>query len=148
MAGQFTKMRFTTEKKPSAKFKGRKLLKQIEGLFRAGIQFQNLGAVKEAVEAGERPEVGKLPWGEWVNYPYVIEHKGQRYTRLYPPHARDENGKLVASWKAGQLKVTYMIDGQTVSKEDFEALLNPSDRSKGDIPDCFTVKSDNLVILS
>lgn len=148
MSGQFKKVRFTTEKKPSAKFKGKQLSKITEGVFRTGIQFRNLGAVKEAIEAGERGEVQPLPWGKWVEYPNKIEHKGVTYIRLYPPHARDENGKLVPTWKNSQIKVKYLVDGQEVSKEDFESFLNPSDRSKGETPDCFTIREENVEILS
>lgn len=99
MSGQFRKVRFTTEKKPSAKFKGKHLSKITEGVFRTGIKYENLGAVKEAIESGERGEVQPLPWGKWVEYPNKIEHKGVTYVRLYPPHARDEEGKLVPTWK-------------------------------------------------
>lgn len=148
MAGQFTKARIKTEKKPSAKFKGKKLEKQIEGLFRTGIKYENLGAVKEAIEAGERQEVGKLAWGVWENYPYTILHGNQRYIRLYPPHSRDDDGNLVPKWKPGQLNVKYLVDGKETTKEDFESYLNPSDRSNGSVPDCFTVKESNLEFLS
>ena len=147
MSGQFKKVRFTTEKKPSAKFKGKQLSKITEGVFRTGIKYENLGAVKEAIVAGERGEVQSLPWGKWVEYPYLIQHGNQEYTRLYPPTQRNDEGKLVPHWSDSQLKVTYLVDGKITNKEDFESFLRPSDRSTSDFQNCLTIKSENVEFL-
>ena len=146
--GQFCRAVFTSEKKPAAKHKHRKLTKRTSGVFRSGIQYKNLGAVKEAIASGERGEVGKLPWGEWETYPYVIQHKGARYIRLYPPHKRDENDVLVPDWDASHLQVEYYVDGEKVEKEVFNSYLTPSAaRAHANAPHCITVEIDNVEVL-
>jgi hypothetical protein len=146
--GQFCRVTFTSEKRPAAKHKGRKLVKRTNGLFRSGIQFKNLGAVKEGIAAGERGEVQPLPWGQWVEYPYIIEHKGTFYIRLYPPHKRNDDGRLVPCWNESQLSIEYYVDDKAVNKEEFNSFLTPSDAKKGDDrPDCFTVKSESIEAL-
>jgi hypothetical protein len=55
-----------------------------ESLFqcRVGVNYDNINAVKERREDGRLPEVNQgLPWGTWVEFPYVIEHKGEYYVR-------------------------------------------------------------------
>jgi len=132
--GQFIKVSFQTEKKPAAAHKGISLKKITEGVFRAGINFANLMSVKEGIENGERGEVQPLPWGRWTNFPYLIEHKGQTYVRLYPA----VNGKV---------NVQYFVDGVATDKTTFNSYLTPSEANRNDPVECFTVKADNIIYL-
>ena len=50
-------------------------------------------------------ESGKLPWGEWINYPYLIGHKGTNYFRFYV----ETSGS-----PATIIKTEYFIDGEPV----------------------------------
>ena len=108
--GHFVRAGFRTTKKPAAKFKGTILEKETVGLFTAGKNFANLKAVKEAIAAGERGEVQKLPFGEWVTFPFIIKHTKDNvetfYIRLYPdPKSR--------------IAVKYFVNQQQVEKEVF-----------------------------
>ena len=135
--GQFISATFKSEKKPSASFKGVRLEKLIEGTFRAGINFANLGSVKEGIESGERGEVQSLPWGAWLQFPYTISHKEEIYVRLYPT----ENCKL---------KVTYLVDSVEVEKDKFLSYLTPSEQARaneGERPECITIKKSTLLKL-
>jgi hypothetical protein len=135
--GQFISATFKSEKKPSASFKGVRLEKLIEGTFRAGINFANLGSVKEGIANGERGEVQPLPWGTWLQFPYTISHKEEIYVRLYPT----ENCKL---------KATYLVDGVEVAREKFLSYLTPSEQARandGEKPECITIKKTNLLRL-
>lgn len=145
--GSFVKARWKSEPKPAATHKGINLQKITEGVVRAGVDYSNLSAVKLAVESGERDPVGELPWGQWKldeqgvsMFPYVIEHKGTDYIRLYPS---DGNNHRCVS--------TYYVDGVEVSKETFASYLTPSEAKKildpkeEDRPLCFTIKSDNIL---
>jgi len=136
-SGQFISATFKSEKKPAAKHKGTLLEKRIEGVFRAGIDFGNLGSVKDAIANGERGEVQPLPFGEWLKFPYLIQYKETQYVRLYPT-------------KNCVLKVQYLINGVESTKENFLSFLTPSDKAKaenGERPDCITVKVSNLIKL-
>jgi len=131
--GQFVKVSFSTEKKPAAAHKGTILRKETTGVFRAGINFANLKSVQEGIANGERGDVQPLPWGQWVRFPYLIEHKGSSYLRLYPA----VNGKVV---------VSYSVNGQSVDKDTFLSFLTPCEQRRPDEPlECFTVKADNVV---
>jgi hypothetical protein len=149
--GQFLPAAWVSPKKPAAAHKERKLEKRTSGIFRAGINFSNLGSVKDAIRDGERGEVGELPWGEWETFPYFIQHKGERYVRLYPPAKTvevDGETKRVADWAAACLVSQYFVDGVEVDRETFNGFLTPSDARKRDTDaECITVKASNLVHL-
>jgi hypothetical protein len=136
-SGQFISAIFRSEKKPAAIHKGTLLEKRIEGVFRAGIDFGNLGSVKDGIEKGERGQVQPLPFGEWLKFPYLIQHKETQYVRLYPT-------------KNCVLKVQYLVNGVESTKENFLSFLTPSDKAKaenGERPECITVKVSNLIKL-
>lgn len=135
--GNFVKVRWKSNPKPAAKFKAHNLQKVCEGVVRAGIDYSNLKTVKEGIENGERGEVQELPWGTWKEFPYIIEHKGTEYLRLYPS-------------PSNKIKTVYMVDGEEVDKDvfctyltgsDAKKILNPSENEK----ECFNIKADNVL---
>jgi hypothetical protein len=133
--GQFVSVSFKSVKKPSAKFKGVLLEKVSNGTFRAGINFANLGSVKEAIANGERGEVQSLPWGEWVSFPYLIAHKGEQYVRLYPSVGH-------------KVEVKFFVNGAEVSKDEFNGYLTPSDaKPSAEAVECFTIKASNILAI-
>jgi len=102
---------------------------------RAGINFANLGTVKQGIESGERGPVQSLPWGNWINYPYIIGHNGNDYVRLYP-----------ASFENLRPSVEYYCDGLPCTKETAQALCLASEfRTSEDSPECFTVKDQSII---
>lgn len=63
--------------------------------------------------AGEEPSAksGKLPWGEWVEFPYTISHKDETYIRL-------------TKSPESTSKATYFRNGEAITKEEaIEACL-------------------------
>lgn len=135
--GQFVKAKWQSNPKPAAAFKGNTLTKITEGVVRSGIDYANLSAVKTGIENGERGEVEPLPWGEWKVFPYIIEHKGADYIRLYPSMHKPHS--------------TFYVDGEQVTKDEFAKYLTPSEARKlleptdEDTPLCFTIKSENIL---
>lgn len=137
--GRFVKAAWRSEPKPAAKFKGVLLEKNTVGVVQAGVEFQNLSAVKEAIASGERGEVQSLPWGEWEVYPYIIKHKDEQYIRLYPSNGTNH-----------KMNATYFVDGKEVDKNEFATYLTPSEAKKLLEPEenellCFTVKANNIM---
>ena len=70
-----------------------------------GVEYANLRVNKER-------ETGPLPWGTWKVAPYVIEHKGQDYARLYCVD--------------NSLRCVYTVDGEVVDRDTFNGYLTPS----------------------
>lgn len=109
--------------------------KRVKGVFRAGINYDNKADVQAARESGMLPkENAGLPWGQWVQFPYHIGHKGKDYVRLYP-----------ASMNLS-MTVEYFIDGNSASAEDCKALCLASEfRNDKEKPLCLTVAADNII---
>jgi len=132
--GQFVRVVWKSDVKPAAIHKDKVLEKRTSAVVRSGVNFANLSAVKEGIANDERGEVQELPWGQWLSFPYVIEHKDTLYLRMYPSDTKSTT--------------VYYVNGETVDKSDFIALLTPSESKKiteGVAPPCFNVKRDNII---
>lgn len=132
--GQFIELTFRSTPAPNKDNKGKALLKETTGIYRTGINFANLSPVKQAIEAGEREEVGSLPWGAWSVFPLVIVNGEKEYLRItISPFHRPS--------------VRYSVDGVEVSKEHFESNLPPSKRSNPEDKPVliFNIEAGNLV---
>lgn len=134
--GQFVSVHFRSDVKASAANKNVKLHKETKAVVKAGINFANLKRVKNAIENGERSEIGELPWGNWFKFPYIIEHKLNFYLRLYPSINNIP-------------KVSYFVDGKEVDKLNFASFLTPSAQKglleKSEPSECFTLKATNIL---
>jgi hypothetical protein len=133
--GQYISLTIRSQSTPAAAHRNIKLEKIISNKYRAGIQFKNLKSVKESIESSERDDVQPLRWGKWKTYPYVIEHKGKEYVRLYPSTNSDTG-----------MEITYLVNGKQVNKTEFNTYLKPCDRLKqGTTPECFFVALENIL---
>lgn len=103
-------------------------VKRARALALSGVSFADL-----AVNAGKtEEEIGTLPFGEWSHAPYVITHRGVDYARLY----------LVE----GTMRTAYRVDGRFASREQYRALLIPSEQDKpAPVGGVITVRMSNLV---
>lgn len=129
--GQFLAAEWMSEPKPLAAHKGKVLRKVSNATVRTGVSFANLSTVKEAIAAGERDEVGSLPWGEWAYFPYVITHKDSEYIRL----TLTDNCPISSR---------YEVDGVEVDASTFYSMLP---KQSGERPLVLTVKVANLIRL-
>ena len=115
------------------------------GKFAAGIDYENMAKVEEGRDNGDLPsENAGLPWGHWINFPYIIGHKGKTYVRLYPP---SENRSIKENVKKSIPKVRFLTaDGVEVSPEVVKAVALASEfpKEKTEVL-CFTVDADNIV---
>lgn len=146
--GQFIRASYKTTVKTAAKHRDVTIIKTVEGVFKTGIDFSNLAAVKEGIASGERGEVQGLAWGEWLEFPWVIGHKGAEYLRLYPvpsvvPHVeyRIEDGPGPEDvWHS----TTKEQVAQYLTPADANKLLNPDPNDK---PQVITKKIDDIHII-
>lgn len=105
-------------------------------VIRGGIEYDNQGVVKEGREDGTLPEENAgLPWGQWAEYPFHIEHKGSDYARFY-----------TASGISFEPKVEYYLNGELTTKAAIEPLCLASEFRKSDEPAplAMTIKADNV----
>jgi len=134
--GQFSKAAWSRDCKVKVGYPA--LTKCTVMTVRAGINYDNMKAVKEKRDNGELPETNAgLPWGTWAIFPYVIEHKGNRYARLYP--SKDINTKIAY----------YDVNGALKTYEEVEHMLTASEKRKDDgrTIECITVKMNDIIEL-
>jgi len=116
--------------------------KRTAAIIRTGIDYENMQSVKEGRANGDLPEENQgLPWGEWAQFPYHIQHKEKDYLRLYPA-----SGINVATGEGFIPEVSYFLDGVEVSKEVVMPLCLASEfRTDSEPPLVFTIKAGDLV---
>ena len=101
---------------------------------RLGVAYDNIKDVQAKRESGELPaENAGLPWGEWLQYPYVIAHKGEQYLRC----SLNKNGNP----KPAQ----YFQNGIEITKEQAQAVAYASEFADKDDMDVFNLKASNIV---
>lgn len=129
--------------------------KETSATIRTGINFANLSSVKEGIANEERGQVQALQWGTWSDFPFIIEHKGNDYLRLYPASSVPfvyEEGKAVCTQEEGSIqhpKVQWYLNGNKVPFHLVEQFLLASEHPKPieETPICFTIKMADLVSL-
>ncbi len=101
----------------------------------SGKTYDNQAVVKEGREDGTLPaENAGLPWGDWVEFPYHISHKGTDYVRFYS-----------ASGLSFEPKVEYFLDGVQVDKATIQPLCLASEfPNRQEAPLAMTVKAENV----
>ena len=102
---------------------------------RVGVNYDNITVVKEGRATGELPaENAGLPWGEWLEFPYTIGHKGETYVRC----TLLNNGFRRAP-------VFTLADGTVVDRETVRAGALASEFKDGDDSVVFNIKVSSLV---
>jgi hypothetical protein len=116
-----------------------KILKAVRMVGRVGIEYDNQKAVQEKRSNGELPKenAGLAEWAEWVEYPFLIQHKGngQKYLRLY----KGTSKKVTPS-------VQWICEGKAVEQKDISQWLY-ADEMKSSHGDCFIVKIEDLTTI-
>lgn len=101
---------------------------------RVGVNYDNIQAVKDKRADGTLPaENAGLPWGQWVEFPYVIEHKGEYYVRCTV--LRNNFRKAP----------TYSVHGNEITKEQAQIMCLASEFREGDDNDVFNVKVSSIL---
>lgn len=131
--GQFLSVEMEKDETPAAASKkaGITLRKRTKMVVRTGVAFANLSSVKEGIANGERDEVGELPWGSWLVYPFAIVHNGKEYVRF----------TLGANTRP---TCEYEVNGVAASRADFIQHLPPSKRESKEPSEVITVSLDNI----
>ncbi len=133
-AGSFYRVTWARELAVRQAVRGAVVIKTVIATVKAGIEYDNKASVIAKRDSGELPAINQgLPWGEWLDYPRTIGHKGSLYLRLYP--ATEANHRT---------DVSYTFNGLPCTLDQAKALcLAKEFQDRADI-DCFTVKLANL----
>lgn len=128
--GQFANMTWNKELKVK-KGINVKVEKISSAMVRFGVEYENIGAVKE--KHGGEFTAQPLKWGKWSDYPYFIEHNGNMYLRC----------ATVANTK---IKTQYFADGVEITKAEAEQMCLKSEFGKsGSELAVFTIKTENIL---
>lgn len=119
--GMFLSVTYRTEPGNSVAAAHRKagvvLHKVTTATVRTGVEYRNLAQNADI-------ETGALPWGQWAIYPWIIEHKGQDYARIY---VNTHNG-------FDKVRSTHYVDGVEVSRDEYLSYFTASARDKANRP--------------
>lgn len=116
---------------------------------RAGVNYDNMGAVQEKRASGELPaENAGLPWGRWANvagvslFPHVIAHT--------PKGADNEKHYLrFATLPGAKCETKYFANGREISAAEARTLTLASEWRDDDKPlDVYTVSAENVISIS
>lgn len=112
------------------------VIKTSEFQCRVGVTYDNIAAVKEARANGDLPaENAGLPWGEWIEFPYTIGHKGETYVRC-----------TLLNNNFRRAPVFTLADGTVVDKEVVKAGALASEFKEGDAENAvFNIKLSSLL---
>lgn len=96
---------------------------------RVGVNYDNIQAVKDKRAEGQLPaQNAGLPWGEWVDFPYFIAHKGEYYVRC------------TVLRNAHRKAPTFTRLGTEITKDEAQIACLASEFREGDDNDVFTIK--------
>jgi hypothetical protein len=121
------------------------VIKVTSGVFRIGINYDNIADVQALRDKGVLPEKNAgLPWGQWHSFPRIIEHKENYYVRMY--FAKGGDSKL------DRIKSVYILNGEVISEEALKAMgiclaSEFQDREDEEL-NTFTVPADNFLSLA
>ena len=131
--GQFRSLSYARPMKLRKEF-DKIAIKRVEKLsVRLGVDYENLSIIHAKRLAGEK-SVG-LPWGEWVQFPYLLAHKGKKYYRFTANH------------KGGIPPIiSYIYDGIQVVEADMRVMALASEFRDAE-PLVFNVMEENILKL-
>jgi len=124
------------------------VIKRSELFVTAGTEFANRKDIREAIEAGERGEVQPLPWGVWVQYPFIIGHTPKstgeytEYIRLFPPTQAQLQYFNLAP------KVQFTANGAEVTREQAIEYCGAKAKANEEQAETFSVSAANVVSIT
>lgn len=126
---------FKTERPMKVRKGQESITKVSEFVARIGVVYDNMKSVIQKREDGSLPEENQgLPWGKWVKFPYLIEHKDTMYIRCSATKNSMQSGKVV-----------YYRNGEEINVDEVKKSCLASEFSKSEPSDIFNVKVDSIL---
>ena len=135
--GTFVKIKYRKTLPSLKAYKGiYEITKVSEVIVRFGVEYENIGAVREARLQGALPmENHGLPWGEWVIPGYFIRHKGAYYLRCTLVNGNHAESR-------------YFVNGEPADPAHARILCQASAFKSNDKQTVFTINVDNIISIS
>lgn len=140
--GAYTNIMFLSDLTPNKDNKEHKIQKVVKAVVRFGVTYSHIDVesiqARPVIDGEGKPITEQLPWGEWdLECGYLIAHKGTHYLRCTvsrsPKHHR---------------KVSYLLDGQPISKEEIMPLTRASEWTPREREEyVFNPKIENILAL-
>lgn len=131
--GQFVS--FKTERTMKTKKGQAPITKVSEFVARVGVIYDNMKSVQEKRDDGTLPEKNQgLPWGTWLDFPYLIQHKDALYLRCSVTKNKEQHGK-----------VHYFRNGEEISMDEAKTACLASEFYPKDDGDVFNIKVDSII---
>lgn len=101
---------------------------------RVGVDYENMQSTIDGRANGTLPATNEgLPWGEWVEFPYLIGHKGELYFRCT---------KVNNNYKP---TVSFECNGKTIPESSAREYALASEFREGQENTVFTIKVASIV---
>jgi hypothetical protein len=128
-----------TTKRPVKVRKGQpEVFKQSTFQCRVGVNYDNIQAVKDKRADGTLPaQNAGLPWGEWLEFPYTIAHKGETYLRC-----------TMLRNNFHQAPIFTLADGSVIAKDAVIPMALASEFKEGDDNEVFNIKMSNVLAVA
>ena len=100
---------------------------------RFGVDYANMKSTKEYLQANGLTQPNGLPWGNWIQAPYFINHKDVVYVRISSvnlPNLKPQTKYIMGGVEYDR---QYLIDNKFISA------------STHDNPSVISVKLDNII---
>jgi hypothetical protein len=103
---------------------------------RVGVTYDNIQAVQDGRADGTLPaENAGLPWGEWIEFPYTIGHKGETYVRC-----------TLLKNNFRRAPVFTLVDGTEIARADVMPLALASEfKEKDEDSVVFNIKLSSIL---
>ena len=109
------------------------ILKESTFQCRLGVNYDNIAAVQAKREDGTLPaENAGLPWGEWIQFPHLIGHKGNHYMRC-----TTVNSGFIP-------KVCFYQNGAEITRDQAQVACVKGEFDEKD-NEVFTIKVESIV---
>jgi len=99
---------------------------------RVGVTYDNIQAVKDKRASGELPAENQgLPWGEWIEFPYIIGHKDDVFVRCTTINSGN-------TWPT-----VYVSEGREISVDSVKQMAYASEFAERE-RDVFNIRVSSL----
>lgn len=124
-SGTYRKIKFKSEIKPLAAHKNDLIEKVSTGVFRIGLNYNNIKSVKESETENFETKNRILPYGQYLIKNKIIEYKDELYLRLYTTNNKNHKCDIKYYYNGRETSLKWLVDNKIVSSTLLNKEHNP-----------------------